>query len=84
MNMPLYKKYENTKPIAVFGMCNFGGLEILDIEYGIVDYVIACFNFGTGRQKIRRHKVCTAPSGREYIRKEGTRYYFDEMMEVQA
>ena len=83
MNTPLYKKYAETKPIAVLGLGNWGGLEILDIEYGIEDYVIAAFNFGT-RKKIRRHKVCTAPSGREYIKKEGVRYYFDDMMEVRA
>ena len=80
MNTPLYKKYAETKPIATICLSNWGGIEILAIEYGIADYIIACFNFGTGRQQIRRHKVCTAPSGRLYIRKQGTRYYLDEMM----
>ena len=80
--MALYEKYKNTLPIGVFAMCNFGGIEILDIIYGINDYVIACFNFGTGRQQIRKHKICYTPSGRAYIRKQGTRYYFDKIMKV--
>lgn len=79
MKMPLYKQYENTKPIGVFTLCNFGGIEILNI---IDDYVIACFNFGTGRQQIRTHKIYYTTSGRAYIRKQGNRYYFDEFMRV--
>ena len=80
MITPLYKKYEETEALGCFPMCNFGGLEILDIEYGIEDYIIACFNFGTGRQQIRRHKICFTPAGRSYIRKQGTRYYLDTIM----
>ena len=80
--LPLYKKYENTKPIGTFCLCNFGGLEILDIEYGIDDYIIACFNFGTGRQQIRRHKIQITPSGRMFIRKQNVRYYMDEILRI--
>lgn len=80
--MPLYKKYADTEPIGVITLCNWGGLEILDIEYGIDDYVIACFNWGTGRQQIRRHKIMETPSGRLYIRKQGIRYYFGQMTTI--
>ena len=76
----LYKRYESSKAIATFPLCNFGGIEILDIEPGIEDKLIACFNFGTGRQQIRRHKICCSMSGRDYIRKQGKRYYLDEMI----
>lgn len=78
--MPLYKKYADTKAIAVLPMCNFGGIEILDVDYGGI--FIACFNFGTGRQQIRRHKIYYSPSGRDYIRKQGKRYYLDTMLRV--
>lgn len=81
MKTPLYKKYENTKPIGVQCISNWGGLEILDIEYGIDDIAIASFNFGT-RQQIRRHKIQTTPAGRLYIRKQGIRYYLDEIMKI--
>ena len=82
-NEPLYKKYENTNPLGVLCLSNWGGLEILDInefrgEYGTV---IASFNFGA-RQQIRRHKIYCTPAGRAYIRKQGTRYYFDEIMKA--
>ena len=81
-NIPLYKRYAETRACGVYPMCNFGGLEILDIENGIDDYAVACFNFGTGRQKIRRYKIQVSESGRAFIRKEGVRYYFDQIMKV--
>jgi hypothetical protein len=78
----LYEKYQQTIAIGMYPMCNFGGLEILDIIYGIDDYAVACFNFGTGRQQIRRHKIQTTESGRSFIRKQNIRYYFDEIMRI--
>lgn len=80
--MTLYRTYENTKAIGTYALSNFGGIEILDILYGIDDYAVACFNFGTGRQQIRKHKIQYTPAGRAYIRKQGIRYYFDEIMRV--
>ena len=80
MKQALYEKYAETAAIGYYAMGIFGGLEILDIIHGIDNYAVACFNFGTGRQKIRRHKVYSTPAGRNYIRKEGDRYYLDEMM----
>ena len=83
--IPLYKKYADTKAIAYINTCftQWGGIEILDIEHGIDDVAIACFNFGKGRQDVRRHKIYTSRSGRTYIRKQGQRYYLDEAMKVQ-
>ena len=39
-NLPLYKRYAETEPCGFYCMCNWGGLEILDIdacegEYGV-------------------------------------------------
>ena len=81
---PLYKRYAETRAYGVYPMCNFGGLEILNVycDDDMVDYAVACFNFGTGRQKIRRHKIQVSESGRAFIRKEGVRYYFDQIMKV--
>ena len=81
-NLPLYKQYENTQPVGVLTLCNWGGVEVLDIIEGCDIYIVACFNFGTGRQKIRRHKVCYTPAGREYFWKGRTRYYLDDIMRV--
>ena len=80
--MALYKEYAEKKAIGVIPMSVFGGIEILDIIYGIDNYAVACFNFGTGRQQIRRHKIFSTESGRSYIRKQGDRYYFDQIMRV--
>ena len=80
MKQALYKKYANTKAIGVLPLNNFGGIEFLDIEYGINDYIIACFNFGTGRQQIRRHKVNCTTDDRLYIRKQGRRYYIADVI----
>lgn len=80
--MALYKQYNETPAIGYYEMSNFGGLEILDIEYGIKDKLVTCFNFGTGRQMIRRNTIYTTPGGRQYIRKAGHRYYLDEIMKT--
>lgn len=82
-NTALYKQYENTSAVGYYPMSNFGGLEILavdGIEKNGEDAVVACFNWGTGRQHIRRHVIRYTESGRAYIRKAGDRYYFDEIM----
>ena len=79
-NIPLYKRYANKQACGVCYMGKYGGLELLDIdacegEYGVA---VACFNWGTGRQKIRRHKIQLSENGRAFIRKEGIRFYFDD------
>lgn len=80
--MTLKKQYENTRPVAIIGLSNFGGLEVLAIEYGINDKLVTCFNYGNGRKAIRRNTIFTTAAGRSYIRKYGRRYYTDEMMRV--
>jgi hypothetical protein len=78
--VPLYKRYANKQACGVCYMGQFGGLELLDIDACEGDYgvAVACFNWGTGRQKIRRHKIQLSESGRAFIRKEGIRFYFDD------
>lgn len=49
--------YVDKKPIAVYGISNWGGLEILDIEYGVDDYVISRFNFGEPEEVIHKTKI---------------------------
>ena len=80
--MTLAEKYAETKPVAVMGLSNWGGLEILDIISS--EEVIACFNYGSGRKSIRKHKVYDGDKhgDKPYIRKFGTRYYLDDMMRV--
>ena len=81
--LPLYKQYENTAPVGVYALSNFGGLVILDISSDGKTAVCA-WSFGDGYQKIRRHRVYTAYTGRDYIRKNGTRFYFDQIIRTEA
>lgn len=80
--MTLKKQYENTKPIGVYAICNWGGLVVLDIEYGIDDKIVTAFDGGETRQHIRRTKIHTTPSGRSCVRRYGVRYYLDDIMRV--
>lgn len=75
--LPLYKKYENTKPIGVCAMSAFGGLEVLDI---VGDVAIAAFNFSGIRQKIRCYTIQYTDSLNPipYIRKAGIRFYLGD------
>ena len=79
--MTLYMKYAETRPIGYYCLSNWGGLEILDFtEKNGEDAVVACFNWGSGRQHIARHVIRYTTGGRPYIRKNGWRFYFDEIM----
>lgn len=81
--MALYKEYADKKAVGTFATSNFGGIEILDLVDKNNDLaVVACFNFGTGRQQIRRHTIKETASGRMFIRKAGRRYYLDQFMRV--
>ena len=74
--MTLEDKYKGKPPIGVMTLCNFGGLEILDIN---CEEAIACFNFGNGREMVKRHKITYTAQGKAYIRKMGRRYYLDQI-----
>lgn len=75
-------KYKETVPIGTMCLCNWGGLEVLDILHGINDYVIACFNYGNGRRNFGKHKIEYTRGDKPYFRKLGSRYYLDDIMEV--
>ena len=75
--MTLKEKYKNADPVGLYTLCNFGGLVILDIED---EKATAAFDFGDGYTQIRRHTIFYTYTGRAYIRKNGRRYYFDQIM----
>ncbi len=81
--LPLYKQYENAAPVGVYTLSNFGGLAILDISSD-GETAVCAWHFGDGYQKIRRHKIYHTYTGRAYIRKNGTRYYFDQIIRTGA
>lgn len=80
--MTLKEQYKNTMAIGYASISNWGGLEVLDVLYGIDNYLVTCLNWGEGRTRISRNKIYTTASGREYIRKDGRRFYLDEIMRI--
>ena len=79
--MTLKEKYKNADPVGVYVLCNYGGLVILDMND---EKATVAFDFGEGYKQIRRHNIYYTYTGRAYIRKGGTRYYFDQIMRLRA
>jgi hypothetical protein len=79
--MTLKEKYKNAAPVGVYVLNNFGGLVILDIDDEIAT---AAYHFGEKYESIRRHKIHYTYTGRAYIRKNGRRYYFDQIIRTGA
>lgn len=75
---PLYKQYENAAPVGVYTICNFGGLAVLDISSD-GESAVCAWHFGEKYENIRRHRIHTTYTGRAYIRKNGRRYYLDQI-----
>ncbi len=74
--MSLKEQYRDAAPVGVYPMNNFGGLVILAIDG---DTATAGFQWGGGYTSIRRHKIRYTYTGRAYIRKASTRFYFDQI-----
>lgn len=69
---------ENNNVIATYCMCNFGGIEILNIEYGINDSVIYRYNFGDAG-KAHKARIYSTNTGRVYFNTNyKQRVYLDE------
>lgn len=79
--MTLKEKYKNADPVGVYTINNFGGLVILDIDG---ETATAAYHFGEKYESIRRHQIYYTFTGRAYIRKNGRRYYFDQIIKTEA
>lgn len=80
--MTLKLLYKNADPVGLYPINNFGGLAILDI---INDECAVCaWHYGDGYESIRRHQIFYTYTGRAYIRKNGRRYYFDQIIRTEA
>ncbi|MBS6135517.1 MAG: hypothetical protein KH706_03055 [Faecalibacterium prausnitzii] len=81
MKMTMRQKYAGSKPVGVIPLSNWGGLEILDIESGCTDKIVAAFNFGE-REQPHRYRQYENAEGRVFIKVGGVRYYLDEALRV--
>ena len=51
------KQYQDKRAVGTYCLNNWGGIEILDIQYGIEDYVIWRWNYGSTDDVIHRSKI---------------------------
>lgn len=75
-------QYKDREPIAVYPMSNWGGVEILDILYGIDDYVVCRYNFGEPEKKLHRVKIQHTKGGIPFIYVDGGYVRLDECLAV--
>ena len=68
------------KPIGTLCLCNHGGLAVMEIEYGINDYVYVTDNYGDGYKNITKNKIFYNMSGDEYFVRNGLRWYLKDFM----
>ena len=74
-------QYQDKKPIAVYPMSNWGGIEIMDIINGIDDYVVWRYNYGSP-DKLHKTKVLINDAGHQYIRINESRIKLENFMRV--
>lgn len=74
-------RYATSDPIGVCAICNYGGVELLDIieEQGEL-LAVSAFNFSSGRGVITRSRIRTDRDGRQFFMKCYERYYLDEFI----
>lgn len=80
MNKQEKAKYKDARPIGVMCLSNWGGLEVMGIEYGIDDYIIWRFNYGEP-QNLHRSVVNYKPE-RPSFRAGRMTIHLDEVMRV--
>ena len=77
MNKSLREFYEKKNPIAAMGITNISSIQILDIEYGIDDYVIIKGFVGD----IHKIKIYDSTKG-AYFKYSNSRYYIKDFMKI--
>lgn len=75
------EQYKDKRVIAVYPMSNWGGIEILDILYGIEDYVIYRFNFGEP-QEVHKAKIRYGVNHSSFKTCAGYSVRFDECLRI--
>jgi hypothetical protein len=81
MNKQEQMEYKDKQPVAVYPMSNWGGIEILDILYGIDDSVVYRFNFGEP-QEVHRAKINYGVNHSSFRTTAGYSVRLDECMRV--
>lgn len=74
-------RYKDARPVAVYPMTNWGGIEIMDIIYGIDDCVVYRFNFGEPKE-VHKAKIRTGVNHDSFKTVAGYSVRLDECMRV--
>lgn len=75
------EKYKDVRPIAVYPMTNWGGVEILDVLCGIEDYAVYRFNFGEP-QELHKAKIRYGANHNSFRTSAGYSVRLDECTRV--
>lgn len=70
------------KPLAIYPVCNFGGLAIMEIEDGCDTYVYVADNYGDGYKNLTKNKIYYNGQGKPYFIRYRKRYYLDDFLKV--
>ena len=83
MTRPEKELYKDAKPVAIYPIISWGGIEILAIEHGYDDYVVYREHYGEEDSEVHRVKIRTAASGRSFFIYNTTRIYLDQCLRVE-
>lgn len=67
-------------PAGIYGVCNHGGIAIMEILHGIDDYVIVCDNYGDGYKNITKNLIKFDRKNRPYFNRYRQKYYLSEFI----
>ena len=70
------------KYIATYAETAFSGIGIIEIEYGIEDYVISEVIKPTAKHRTHRNVICYTAEGRPFFNINRKRYYLDEFVKT--
>lgn len=70
------------KPAGVLCLNNFGGIAVMEIEYGIDDYVYVCDHYGDGYKNLTKNKIKYDINGNAYFIRKGQKWFLSDFMRV--
>ena len=73
---------DDYKPVGVLTLCNWGGLAVMEFEYGIETYVYVTDNYGDGYKNITKNLIRYDARGNSYFIRKGKRLYLNDFMRV--
>lgn len=73
---------DDYKPAGVLCLNNFGGMAVMEIEYGIDDYVYVCDHYGNGYKNLTKNKIKYDTNGNAYFVRKGQKWFLSDFIRV--